>query len=395
VITTPAGVGSLGPDHFLVWDGLAPDEVDYRLRTRRFVDEHVLPTIGDYWERAEWPRPLIDRMATLGIVGDGIEGHGCPVMSPLAQGLVQMELCRGDLSLGTFLGVQAGLSMRAIALLGSGEQKERWLPAMARLEAIGAFALTEPDHGSDSVSLETTARRDGQRYVIDGAKRWIGNGSIADVIVVLARGEDGHVNGFLVEKGTAGVTARTITGKGSLRAVWQADIELDGVRVPLENRLPGGGTFKDVSRVLTGSRATCAWSALGQAVAAYETAVAHALSRRQFGRRLASFQLVQDRLAKMLGGLTSMQLYCLRLGQLAAEGRMTGPMASLAKLHNTRTARLIIDEARDLLGGNGILLERHVMRHHADVESLHTYEGTETMQSLIVGREITGLGAFA
>lgn len=395
MMAIPAGVQSLGPDHLLAWEGLGPEEVDYRLRTRRFVDEHVLPTIGGYWERAEWPRPLVERMAMLGIVGDGIEGYGCPAMSPLAQGLVQMELCRGDLSLGTFLGVQAGLTMRAIALLGAEEQKERWLPRMARLEAIGAFALTEPDHGSDSVSLETTVRRESRQYVIEGAKRWIGNGSIADVTVVLARGGDGHVNGFLVEKGTPGLRTRTITGKGSLRAVWQADIELDSVRVPLENRLPGARTFKDVGRVLTSSRATCAWSALGQAVGAYEAAVAHVLSRRQFGRQLAGFQIVQDRLAKMLAGLTSMQLYCLRLGHLAAEGRLTGPMASLAKLHNTRAARLIIDEARDLLGGNGILLGHHVMRHHADVESVHTYEGTETMQSLIVGREITGLSAFA
>jgi glutaryl-CoA dehydrogenase len=384
-----------GPDHLLVWDGLTPAEADYRLRTRRFVDEHVLPEISGYWERAEFPRPLVEKMAALGIVGDGIAGYGCPDMSPMAQGLVQMELCRGDLSLGTFLGVQAGLAMRAIALLGSEEQKERWLPPMARLDALGAFALTEPDHGSDSVGMESTGRREGGCYVIDGARRWIGNGSIADVIVVLARGEDGGVGAFLVERGTPGLTARTITGKGSLRAVWQADIALEGVRVPLGNRLPGARTFRDASRVLRASRATCAWSALGQAAGAYEAALAHAAERRQFGRQLASFQLVQDRLAKMLAQLTAMQLYCLRLGQLAAAGRLTGPMASLAKLHNTRAARAVIDDARDLLGGNGILLERHVMRHHADVESVHTYEGTETMQSLIVGRAITGLSAFA
>jgi glutaryl-CoA dehydrogenase len=394
VISPPSGVGALGPDHLLAWDGLTSDEVDYRTRTRDFVDEHVLPAIGGYWERAEFPRPLVERMAALRIIGDGIEGYGCPDMSPMAQGLVHMELCRGDLSLGTFLGVQAGLAMRAIALLGSEEHRQRWLPAMARLDAIGAFALTEPDHGSDSVGLESTARRDGRCYVIDGAKRWIGNGSIADVVVVLARGEDGGVNAFLVEKGTPGFTARTITGKGSLRAVWQADITLADVRVPLDHRLPGARTFKDASRVLKGSRATCAWSALGQAVGAYESAVAYTLERRQFGRQLAGFQLVQDRLAKMLAQLTAMQLYCLRLGQLAAAGRLTGPMASLAKMHNTRAARGVIDEARDLLGGNGILLDRHVMRHHADVESVHTYEGTETMQSLIVGRAITGLGAF-
>jgi glutaryl-CoA dehydrogenase len=395
VISLPAGIDSPGPDHLLAWDGLSPDEVDYRLRTRRFVDVHVLPAIGGYWERAEFPRPLVERMAELRIVGDGIAGYGCPEMSPMAQGLVQMELCRGDLSLGTFLGVQAGLAMRAIAMLGSEPQKERWLPAMARLEAIGAFALTEPDHGSDSVDMETAARRDGRHYVLDGAKRWIGNGSIADVIVVLARDETGGVGAFLVERGTPGFTARTITGKGSLRAVWQADITLDRVRVPADSRLPGARTFRDVSGVLRGSRATCAWSALGLAAGAYEAAVSHALARRQFGRQLAGFQIVQDRLAKMLAHLTAMQLYCLRLGHLAGAGRLTGPMASLAKLHNTRAARQVIDEARDLLGGNGILLERHVMRHHADVESLHTYEGTETMQSLIVGRAITGLSAFA
>jgi len=395
VIAPAPGMGSLGPDHLLVWDGLSAEELDYRARTRRFVDEHVLPAIGDYWERAQFPWPLVERMASLGIVGDGIEGYGCPPMSPMAQGLVQMELCRGDLSLGTFLGVQAGLAMRAIALLGSEEQRERWLPSMARLEAIGAFALTEPEHGSDSVGLESSARPDGRSYLITGAKRWIGNGSVADVVVVLARGDDGDVNAFLVEKGTPGFTARTITGKGSLRAVWQADITLDGVRVPLENRLPGARTFRDVSRVLRGSRATCAWSSLGQALYAYEAAVAYTGSRRQFGRPLAGFQLVQDRLAKMLAQVTAMQLYCLRLGHLAAADRLTGPSASLAKMHNTRAARAVIDEARDLLGGNGILLERHVIRHHADVESVHTYEGTETMQSLIVGRAITGLSAFA
>lgn len=393
MIASPAGLGS--PDHLLVWAGLSDRERDLRQRTRRFVDEEVLPAIGGYWERARCPWPLIEKMGALGIVGDGIEGHGCPDMSPLACGLVQMELCRGDLSLGTFLGVQAGLTMRTIALLGSEEQRRRWLPALAALEAVGAFALTEPAHGSDSVSLETRARRDGHGYVIEGVKRWIGNGPVADVLVVLARGDEGEVEGFLVEKGVPGLRPRTIDGKGSLRAVVHGHIELDAVRVPADHRLPGISSFKSLSPVLVRSRATCAWSALGQALGAYEAALAHALSRRQFGRPLAGFQLVQDRLVKMLAGLTAMQLYCLRVAQLTGEGRLEGPMASLAKLHNTRLARQIIDEARDLLGGDGILLERHVMRYHADIESVHTYEGTETMQSLIVGRHVTGLSAFA
>ena len=386
---------TLGPDYFLVWEELSDAELDARLRTRSFVDEHVLPTIDGYWERAEFPWPLIEQLAALEVVGGGSDGYGCPELSPLARGLVQMELARGDASLATFVGVQSGLSMGSIALLGSEEQKRQWLPRLARLEAIGAFALTEPDHGSDSVSLETTARREGDVYVLDGAKRWIGNGSIADVVVVWARVEDGSVNGFLVERPAAGYDAEVIQGKGSLRAVWQADIRLDGVRVPAENRLPGAQSFRDVSAVLTETRASVAWAVLGQATAAYEIALAYTSSRIQFGRPLCSFQIVQNRLVRMLDELTSMQLYCLQTGRLSETGRLTGPMASLAKLHNTRKARKVIAEARDLLGGNGILLERHVMRHLADIEALHTYEGTETIQTLIVGREITGIAAFA
>jgi glutaryl-CoA dehydrogenase len=388
-------VTELGPDYFLIWGELSDAELDARLRTRRFVEEHVLPAIGGYWERAEFPWPLIDELAKLDVVGGEIEGYGCPDLGPVAAGLVQMELARGDASLATFVGVQGGLAMGSIALLGSEEQKERWLPRMARLESVGAFALTEPDHGSDSVSLETTARRDGDLYVLDGAKRWIGNGSIADVAVVWARVEDGSVNGFLVERPVPGYEAEVIQGKGSLRAVWQADIRLDGVRVPVENRLPGAASFRDVGNVLTETRASVAWAALGQATAAYEIALAYTMSRIQFGRPLSSFQIVQSRLVGMLDELTSMQLYCLQIGRLAEAGRLTGPMASLAKLHNTRTARKVIAEARDLLGGNGILLDNHLIRHLADIESLHTYEGTETMQTLIVGREITGVAAFA
>jgi glutaryl-CoA dehydrogenase len=289
--------------------------------------------------------------------------------------------------------------MRSIAMLGSEEQKRRWLPDMARLEKLGAFALTEPDHGSDSVALETTARLDGDEYVIDGAKRWIGNGSIADAVVVWARGEDEQVQGFLVENTshppTPGYDARVIEGKGSLRAVWQAHIELTDVVVPAENRLPGARTFKDTARVLAGTRSTCAWAALGHAVAAYETALTYAKRRTQFGKPLVSFQIIQDRLVRMLAEVTAMQLYCLQIGRLAERGHLTDTIAGLAKLNNTRKARQVCAEARDMLGGNGILLENHVIRHMADIEAIHTYEGTETMQTLIVGRDITGVGAFA
>jgi glutaryl-CoA dehydrogenase len=387
---------SLGTDYFHIADQLTTQEREYWRRTRDFVDAEVLPVINEYWERAEFPWPLIESLAKLNLVGDGIEGYGCPPMSPIATGLVHMELNRGDGSLGTFLGVQAGLAMRSIALLGSEEQKRQWLPGLATVEKIAAFALTEPLHGSDSVALETTARRDGGDWVIDGHKKWIGNGTIADVTVLWARDvTDGEVKGFLVEKSTPGYEARRIDGKGSLRAIWQAEIRINGVRVPKENRLPGAHSFKDAGRVLAGTRNTVAWAALGHAVAAYDAARSYCGQRIQFGKPLVSFQIVQERLVRMLAEICGMQLYCLRLGRLIEEGRLSDTIAALAKMHNTGKARQVILEARDLLGGNGILLDFHVMRHLADMEAIHTYEGTETIQTLIVGRDITGVGAFA
>jgi glutaryl-CoA dehydrogenase len=386
---------ALATDYFLVREEFSDEQWDLFIRTRRFVDQEVLPVINDYWERAELPWPLITRLAELGLVGEAIEGYGCPGMTALASGLVNMELHRGDGSLGTFLGVQSGLAMKAIAMLGSEEQKERWLAPMARLERIGAFALTEPNHGSDSVALETRARRDGDGYVIDGVKRWIGNATIAAVVVVWARCEDdGQVKGFLVETPTPGYDATVIESKGAARSIWQADIHLDGVRVPAENLLPGARTFKDAGRVLTSTRSSIAWAALGHAVAAYDAALTYTSQRTQFGRPLCSFQIVQDRLVKMLAEVTAMQLYCMQLARLASAGRLSDTMAGLAKMNNTRKARQVIAEARDLLGGNGILLDNHVIRHLTDIEVLHTYEGTETMQTLIVGRDITGVGAF-
>jgi glutaryl-CoA dehydrogenase len=394
---TPPGLGhALATDYLFLREQLTEAQLDVLARVRRFVDDEVLPDIGGYWERAELPWSLIRRLGELGIVGDDIEGYGCPGMDPITCGLVHMELNRGDGSLGTILGVQAGLAMKSIALLGSEEQKARWLPAMARMDKIGAFALTEPDHGSDSVALATSARREGDFYVLDGRKRWIGNGTIADVVVVWARGEDGRVNGFLVEPGVMpGYEATVIEGKGSVRAIWNADIRLDGVRVPAAARLPGGESFKDTGRVLAATRVSCAWAALGHAVAGYDTALSYSKRRKQFGRPLSSFQIVQDRLVKMLAEVTAMQLYCLQLGRLTEAGRVSDTIAGLAKLNNTRKARQVLAEARDLLGGNGILLENHVIRHMADIEAIHTYEGTETMQTLIVGRDITGVGAFA
>ena len=386
---------ALSTDYFFLREQLTPEQLDYLTRTRRFVEDDVLPSISGYWERAEFPWPLVEKLSGLGLIGDGIEGYGCPSMDPLSAGLVQMELSRGDGSIATFAGVQGGLAMRSIAMLGSEEQKQRWLPPMARLEKIGAFALTEPDHGSDSIALETRAEHKEDAFVINGAKKWIGNGTIADVIVVWARDiADGQVKGFLVEKGTPGFAARVIEGKGSLRAVWQAEIDLHDVRVPVGNRLPGANSFKDTARVLVATRSGCAWMALGHAVAGYEAALSYSKKRHQFGRSLSSFQIVQERLVRMLADVTAMQLYCLQLARLQAADRLLPTVAGLAKLHNTRRARQLLADARDTLGGNGILLDFQVIRHMADMEAIHTFEGTETMQTLIVGKDITGVGAF-
>lgn len=397
--TTAMPYENLGPalvtDYFSVRDEFTEEQWQHFLATRRFVDTEVLPAINGYWEAAELPWPLLRRLPELGLLGEDIAGYGCPGMTPLARGLVNMELHRGDGSLGTFLGVQSGLAMKSIALLGSDEQKERWLPAMARLDAVGAFALTEPLHGSDSVSLETRARRHGDDWVLEGATHWIGNGSIADVVVVWARSDqDGQVKGFLVEKDMPGFEATTMVGKGAARAIWQADITLRDVRMPDSSRLHGAERFTDAGRVLITTRTTCAWAALGHAMAAYDTALTYAKQRRQFGKPLCSFQIVQDRLVKMLAEVTGMQLYCMQLARLEAAGRLTDTIAGLAKLNNTRKARQVIAEARDLFGGNGILLDNHVIRHMGDIEVIHTYEGTETMQALVVGRDITGVSAF-
>jgi glutaryl-CoA dehydrogenase len=389
------------PDYYLLDELLTDEARDVRSRVRAFVDSDVLPVINDYWERAEFPWTLVPKLAGLGVVGSTIQGYGCPGLSPLAAGMVTMEMSRGDGSVNTFLGVQSGLAMGSIALLGSEEQRQRWLPGMAALDLIGAFALTEPDHGSDSVALETTVHREGDFWVLNGAKRWIGNASIADVVVVWARDtDDGRVKAIVVEKtpdGTYpdGYTAELITGKIGKRAVWQPDVSLRNVRVPLENKLAGANSFRDATRVLTATRGGAAWESLGHAIAAYEIALNYAQNRIQFGRPIASFQLVQHKLAGMLAEITSMQLYCFRMAQLQEQGRWTGPMASLAKMNHARKARQICLDARDILGGNGLLLDHHVARHLTDMEVVHTYEGTDNIQALLVGRDITGIAAIA
>jgi glutaryl-CoA dehydrogenase len=386
---------SLGTDFYLMDELLTEQERSVREIVRNFSDKEVIPIINDYWERAEFPFELVPKLAALGLAGADIKGYGCPGLSPVAAGLMALELARGDASVCTFFGVHSGLAMHAISLLGSEEQKQYWLPPMARMEKIGAFGLTEPDHGSDAVALETRAHRVGNDYIINGAKRWIGNASFADVTVIWARDDEGNVGGFLVEKGTPGFNTGIMTGKVAKRAVWQTDITLNDVRVPVGSRLTLSRSFKDTALVLTATRSGVAWEAVGHAVAAYEIALTYAKERIQFSKPLASFQIIQNKLAAMLANVTTMQLLCLRLSQLEAEGKMTAAMASLAKMNNARLAREVVADAREMLGGNGILLEYHIARHHADIEAVFTYEGTDTIQSLIVGRELTGMQAFS
>ncbi|MCT1868744.1 acyl-CoA dehydrogenase family protein [Micrococcus luteus] len=388
------------PDFFLLDEDLDERARGIRDRVRRFALETVEPVINDHWERAEFPYEILPALRDTGVVGTYIQGYGCPGMSRLEAGLVAREMGRVDGSVNTFLGVHANLGMGSIYILGNEEQRQRWLPAMARLEKTGAFALTEPAHGSDSVSLETSARRDGDSWIIDGHKRWIGNGAAGDVIVLYARDEaDGQVKAFVVEKqedGTypEGYMPEVITGKIAKRAIHQADIRIEGLRVKDENRLAGCESFAGVNRVLKATRGGASWEALGHGMAAFEIAARYALEREQFSAPLASYQLVQEKLATMLSDLVSMQLMCRRMAELAEEDRLTDPMASLVKMTTSRKALAMCREARDMLGGQGLLLENHIARHMTDMEVVSTYEGTDSMQALIVGREITGISAF-
>ncbi len=386
-----------GIDLFHFDELLTPRERALRDKVRAFCNEHVVPIINDYWERAEFPFELIPRIAELGIVGGTIKGYGCPGFSSVEVGIIAAELARGDGSVGTFVGVTGGLAMGAIAACGSEEQKQRWLPAMARLEKIGAFALTEPHVGSDAAHIRTTARRVSGGYLLNGAKRWIGNATFADVIVVWAQDEEtGRVGGFLVEKGTPGYQATKIEGKIAKRSVINADITLENVFVPEENRLPFARSFRDTANILKNTRYGVAWEAVGHAQAAYELAREYTLQREQFGRPIAGFQLVQQKLVHMLGDLTAIQLMAWRLSKLRDEDetQVTEGMASLAKQYCAAKARQIVALGREVLGGNGILLDRHIARHFADIEAVYTYEGTNEINTLVVGREITGIAAF-
>ena len=388
---------STQPTDFIKADRLlSEEEKGIRDRVRGFVDREVIPAAADYWDRAEFPFELVPLLGELGIVGGSFEEeYGCSGWNNVAYGLAIAEVARGSGSLATFLHVQSGLAMAAIHELGSEEHKQRWLPAMAKCERIGAFALTEPAAGSDPGSLKTTAvPRDGG-YVLNGEKRWIGNASFADVVVIWARTEDGRVGGFLVEKDTAGFSAEVLPRKGSQRAVWQTQITMQDCHIPEENRLPKATGLGSTLSILTHSRYGVGWDGLGQAMDCYETALAYAGERTQFGQPIASFQLVQQKLVTMLNEISLSQLLSIHVGRIKDSGELDPATVSLFKMNNVAKARQVAATARDVLGGNGILLDYRVMEHMADIEGVYSYEGTNDINTLIVGQAITGHRAFS
>jgi glutaryl-CoA dehydrogenase len=375
---------------------LSEEEKGIRDRVRDFVDREVIPNAADYWDRAEFPFELVPALGELGIVGGTFEEeHGCAGWNNVSYGLAIAEVARGSGSLATFLHVQSGLAMAAIRELGSEEQKQRWLPAMAKCEKIGAFALTEPDAGSDPGSLTTTAASSEGGYVLNGSKRWIGNASFADVTVIWARTEDGRVGGFLVEKDTPGYSVEVLPRKGSQRAVWQTQISVQDCRIPEENRLPKATGLGSTLSILTHSRYGVGWDGLGQAMDCYETALAYSGYREQFGQPIASFQLVQQKLVTMLNEISLGQLLSIHVGRLKDAGELDPATVSMFKMNNVAKARQVVATARDVLGGNGILLDYRVMEHMADIEGVYSYEGTNDINTLIVGQAITGHRAFS
>lgn len=387
----------INPAHdFCNLDGLlTQDERDLRDKARDFAEREIRPIIADYWERDETPFELLPKLAALNFTGGTIKGYGCPGMSAVAAGLMSMELTRGDGSVATLFGVHSGLAMYSIAFLGSEAQKQQWLPSMAKMEKFGAFGLTEPNVGSAASTIQTIARKDGDFYVLNGAKRWIGGATFADVVVIYAQDDQtGQISGFLVEKGTPGFTATKIQHKLALRALPNADIKLENCIVPISNKLANCRSFKDLARVLVATRLGVAWGAIGNAQAAYEYALAYAKQRQQWGRPIAGFQMIQDKLVRMLADLEAMKIMTWRLSVLADQGQLTDAQASLAKMNNASKARGIVALAREIMGGNGILIDNHVARHFADSEAVYSYEGTNEVNTLVVGREITGVQAF-
>lgn len=392
---------ALDIDYYEVFADISQADRAVWQQARELGEAHV-ETMRQGWNDHHYPLEVAQAMGQAGLINDGVDHPSIEKFSPLAAGLVNMELSRIDGSMGTILAVQGGLALRTITMFGSEAQKEQYVRPIADVEIPAAFGLTEPDHGSDSTGLETTATRqtDGS-YVLRGSKRWIGNGSSGGITITFARVNDegaedhGKVRGFIVPQDSEGYSATPIRHKGSLRAIDQANIFYDDVKLGADALVEGIKSFREVSQVLYATRLGVAWSALGHATAAFESALAYSTQRKQFGKYLAQHQMVQERLTRMLSDLVSMQLYMVRVAELETAGKLKGTQAALAKYNNTRTARRIAADARDMLGGNGILIENAVIQHMADIEGIHTYEGTESVQALLVGRDLTGHGAFA
>jgi len=375
---------------------LSDEEKRVRDLVREFVDREVIPTAADYWDRAQVPFELLRGLGELGLIGGTLpEEYGCAGWNNVAYGLAIAELARGSGSLATFLHVQSGLAMTAIHELGSEEQKRRWLPPMAKCEKIGCFGLTEPEAGSDPGSLGTTAEEKDGGYVLDGEKKWIGNASFSDVAVIWARTEDGRISGFLVEADNPGFRADVLPRKASQRAAWQTHITLEDCHVPEDARLPEARGLGSTLSILTHSRYGVGWDGLGQAADCYETALTYAKEREQFGRPIASFQLVQQKLVEMVNEISLSQLLSIHVGRLKDAGELDPATVSMFKMNNVAKARRIAATAREVLGGNGILLDYRVMEHMADIEGVYTYEGTNDVNTLIVGQAITGHRAFS
>ena len=384
-----------GVDFYRLDDLLSDEERMVRDTIRRFVNEQVNPIIDDHFEAATFPSELIPQMAELGLYGANLpEEYGCAGMNNVAYGLIMQELEAGDSGLRSFVSVQGALVMYPIYAYGSEEQKKKWLPLLASGEKIGCFGLTEPDHGSDPAGIETRARESAGGWVLNGTKRWITNGTIADIAIVWAKDESGEIQGFIVECDREGFQAPEIKKKLSLRASVTSDLIMDDVEVPRENRLPNGSGLQGPLGCLNQARYGIAWGGIGAAMACYDWAVEYTTGRLQFDKPIASFQLVQEKLAHILTEITKGQLLAWRLGKLKDAGTLHFAQTSLAKRNNVRvgleTARL----ARDLMGANGITLEYPVFRHMVNLESVYTYEGTDHMHTLILGEAITGIPAY-
>ncbi|WP_026953080.1 acyl-CoA dehydrogenase family protein [Algoriphagus mannitolivorans] len=392
----PKEIPPINGDFYELGKSLPKHEREIQLRVREFMEREIKPIANDYWNRAEFPMHIIPKMAELDIAGLTYQGYGCPGHSALLEGFIAMEMARVDTSISTFFGVQSGLAMGSIYLCGSEEQKQEWLPAMQKLEKIGAFGLTEPEVGSGAAGgLTTTCKKEGDSWILNGQKKWIGNATFSDMTVIWARDlDDNQVKGFIVRKDNPGFKAEKLEDKMALRTVQNALITMTNCEVPESDRLQNANSFRDTAKVLRMTRAGVAWQAVGCARGAYELALAYTNEREQFGRPIASFQLVQDLLVTMLGDLTAMQTMVFRLSQMQDEGDLLDEHASLAKVFCTLRMRSIVDQARELFGGNGILLQHDIARFVADAEAVYSYEGTKEINSLIVGRAITGHSAF-